>query len=88
VVRTAHAAALEERDPIGDNALGNLLDLYFGGDMEASIAMAGQVMGRIEEIKPVRQIIEETMEEFHAIVGRLGELAATMARPSAAPAAR
>src|SRR5512143_3310222 len=34
---------------------GRALDLYFGGDMEASIALSGQVAGRIDEVKPVAQ---------------------------------
>lgn len=47
---------------------GRAQDLYFGGDMEASIALSGQVAGRIDSIKPVRQIIDETVKEFHATV--------------------
>jgi enoyl-[acyl-carrier protein] reductase II len=47
------------------------MDLYFGGDMEASLALGGQVIGRIDEVKPVAQIIEETMAEFYAVVDRL-----------------
>src|SRR5271167_4127203 len=43
---------------------GNALDLYFGGDMEASIALSGQVAGRIDEVKPVARILKETVEEF------------------------
>ena len=39
--------------------------------VEASIALGGQVMGRIDEVKPVAQIIEETMAEFYAVVDRL-----------------
>jgi len=38
---------------------GSAMDLYFGGDMEAAIALSGQVAGRIDEILPVQQIIEE-----------------------------
>jgi enoyl-[acyl-carrier protein] reductase II len=47
------------------------LDLYFGGDMEASIALCGQVAGRIDEVKPVAQILAETMREFEETVARL-----------------
>jgi enoyl-[acyl-carrier protein] reductase II len=45
----------------------NVLDLYFGGDMEAAIALSGQVAGRIDEVKPARQIIAETIAEFHHV---------------------
>jgi enoyl-[acyl-carrier protein] reductase II len=49
----------------------NALDLYFGGDMEAAIALSGQVAGRIDEVKPVKQIIDETMAEFETITAVL-----------------
>jgi enoyl-[acyl-carrier protein] reductase II len=51
---------------------GHAKDLYFGGDMEASIALSGQVAGRIDSVKPVKQIIDETVAEFRETVSRLG----------------
>ncbi len=51
--------------------LANLQDLYFGGDMEAAIALSGQVAGRIDAIKTARQVVEETMTDFHDIMRRL-----------------
>lgn len=71
-LRTERTSRLE-RDP-GDNIMkefGRTLDLYFGGDMEAAIALTGQVAGRIDSIKPVAQIIEETMTGFHTTMARL-----------------
>ncbi len=47
------------------------LDLYFGGDMEASIALSGQVAGRIDDVKPVAQIIAETIAGFDDILEQL-----------------
>jgi len=47
---------------------GRATDLYFGGDMEASIALSGQVAGRIDKVKPVKQVIDETVAEFHATI--------------------
>ena len=47
------------------------LDLYFGGDMEAAIALTGQVMGRIDAILPVHEIIHQTMIEFRSTISRL-----------------
>ena len=32
-------------------------DVYFGGDMEASLALAGQTVGLIHEVLPVAEII-------------------------------
>ena len=41
--------------------------------MEASIALSGQVCGRIHEIKPVKQVIDETIAEFHATIGKMAK---------------
>ncbi|HRD47309.1 MAG TPA: nitronate monooxygenase, partial [Caulobacter sp.] len=54
-------------------AFGNALDLYFGGDMEASIALSGQVAGRIDSVRPVADILRDTVEEFHACCAELGK---------------
>ena len=54
----------------------NILDLYFGGDMEASVGLAGQTSGLIDEVKPVADIIETMVGEFHVITGQMGRLAA------------
>jgi enoyl-[acyl-carrier protein] reductase II len=51
----------------------DVLDLYFGGDMEAAIALCGQVAGRIDAVRPVAEIIEECAE---GCLARLAELAA------------
>lgn len=67
--RTTHL----EKDP-GDNIMGEFghaLDLYFGGDMEAAIALSGQVAGRIDTVEPVADIIARTVAEFEAVIGDL-----------------
>lgn len=71
-IRTEKTAALEKQ--LENNVMmefARVQDLYFGGDMEASIALTGQVCGRIDEVKPVKQILEETKEEFFKSVGSL-----------------
>ena len=50
-----------------------VLDLYFGGDMEAAIALSGQVAGRIDEVKPAKQIIDEVIADFHDIMGQMAK---------------
>lgn len=73
-LRTAKTTRLE-RDP-GPNMMaefGHAKDLYFGGDMEASIALSGQVAGRIESIKPVAEIIRETVGEFNDTIQALSK---------------
>lgn len=49
-------------------------DVYFGGNLEAGIALTGQVAGRITEVKPVKQIFDETLKEFGEVTGRLASL--------------
>lgn len=64
-LRTERTTKLEHDDHVGMEHFGTAKDLYFGGDMEASIALGGQVVGRINEVLPVRQIIHDTMREFY-----------------------
>ena len=45
-------------------SLAQALELYFGGDMEASIALTGQVAGRIDSVRPVADVIAEVKAEF------------------------
>ena len=52
---------------------GNPKDLYFGGDMEASIALSGQVCGRIDEVRPVAEILSEIRDEFFDTIGSLNQ---------------
>ena len=47
-------------------------ELYFDGNMEAAPALSGQSVGLIDEIKPVKQIIEEIITEFNMICNKLG----------------
>jgi enoyl-[acyl-carrier protein] reductase II len=51
---------------------GRAKDLYFGGDMEASIALSGQAAGRIDAVKPVAEVIGETVAEFEAVAAEMG----------------
>lgn len=71
-LRTERTTRLE-KDP-GENIMrefGTALDLYFGGDMEAAIALSGQVAGRIDAVEPVAEIIARTVAEFEAVIGGL-----------------
>jgi enoyl-[acyl-carrier protein] reductase II len=58
-----------EHNVFGD--FGNAQDLYFGGDMNAAIALSGQVAGRIEAVLSVVEIIADTVREFSDTVERL-----------------
>jgi enoyl-[acyl-carrier protein] reductase II len=65
-LRTATTERLEREEHVGMDVFARAMDLYFGGDMEAAIALGGQVVGRIDEVKPVAQIIAETVAGFRA----------------------
>ena len=39
--------------------------------MEAAIALSGQVAGRIDAVRPVADIIADTVAEFAATIARL-----------------
>ena len=74
-LRTATSERLEHEAHVGMEIFTQAMDLYFGGDMEAAIALGGQVVGRIDAVKPVAQIMAETVAEFRATLGRLGAYA-------------
>jgi enoyl-[acyl-carrier protein] reductase II len=52
---------------------GGVEKVYFGGDLEAGIALTGEVAGRIESVKPVAQIIEEMTRGYFETVERLAK---------------
>ncbi|NBV73849.1 MAG: nitronate monooxygenase [Actinobacteria bacterium] len=61
--------AVADHNVFGD--FGDPQALYFGGDMEAAIALSGQVAGRIGEIRPVADIITDTVAGFAETIDRL-----------------
>ncbi|MDZ4373910.1 MAG: nitronate monooxygenase [Phenylobacterium sp.] len=82
-LRTERTTRLELEPPANImGELANALDLYFGGDMEAAIALTGQVAGRIDSVKPVAQILAETIAEFEAVTAELGARYGRVAEPA------
>ncbi|MCP5058150.1 MAG: hypothetical protein GY937_15700, partial [bacterium] len=71
-LRTEHTEALEYSDRNVISELGKAMELYFGGDMNASIALTGQVAGRIDEIRPVAEVLNEIVGEFFEVTAELG----------------
>jgi enoyl-[acyl-carrier protein] reductase II len=71
-LRTERTAALE---PLGAfdfrEQLAGAQELYFGGDMEAAIPLSGQVVGRIDAVQPVAEVIQSTMTGFYESLGHL-----------------
>ena len=73
-LRTGRSEYLEKfEDNVMTEFGKNLMDLYFGGDMEAAVALCGQVAGRIDAIRPVAEIIQETSQEFFEVMDMMAE---------------
>jgi enoyl-[acyl-carrier protein] reductase II len=73
-LRTPRTERLErgEGDPMAELGAG-VREVYFGGNLDAGVALAGQVAGRIDEILPVGEVIARTVREFAAAVRNLAE---------------
>jgi enoyl-[acyl-carrier protein] reductase II len=71
-LRTERTATAEREDAPAPLSIDGIMDLYFGGQMEAGYAMSGQVQGRIDAVLPVRQILEETWRDCQARLRELG----------------
>jgi len=65
---------INEKGIMDMSAMMNIKELYFGGDMEAAPALSGQSTGLINEIKPVKQIIDEIINEFNSTCIKLGNI--------------
>ena len=72
-LKTERTAEIEREGSFDRSVFGSVKDVYFGGDMEASLALAGQTVGLIHEVLPVAEIIRTTVEGFHAIRRQQGE---------------
>ncbi len=60
-----------EHNVFGD--FGDAQALYFGGDLNAALALSGQVQGRIDAVLPVAEIIDHAMSEFGEILSDLAD---------------
>jgi enoyl-[acyl-carrier protein] reductase II len=73
-LRTARTEALEfDTEANAMSLFGRAMDLYFGGDMEAAIALGGQVAGRIDEVLPVADIVRSCAEGCLEVLEELAQ---------------
>ena len=70
-LRTQRTTALEREEQVGMDQFARTQDVYFGGDLEAGIALTGQVAGRISEVLPVEQIIHDTVRQCRQRIAQL-----------------
>ncbi len=68
--QTIHDAGLMPADTFK-----GIREVYFGGDMDAAPALAGQSVGLIHGVKTVQQIIDETVAGFFDITQRMARMA-------------
>lgn len=73
-LRTELTTRLEREDQVGMEHFAQIEKVYFGGDLEAGIALTGQVAGRITEVLPVQQILWDTVRQFRERAGVLERL--------------
>jgi len=73
-LRTERTTQLEHEDQVGMDQFARTQDVYFGGDLEAGIALTGQVAGRITDIAPVADILWGTVRQFRERVEVLDRL--------------
>lgn len=73
-LKTQRSQGIYQAGTMPKETFGKILDLYFGGDMEASIGLAGQTAGLIDAVKPVQEIIDGTIAGFFDICKRMGGL--------------
>ena len=72
-LKTARSKAIDREGGFDRSIFKSVKDVYFGGDMEASLALAGQTVGLIHEVLPVAEIMQRTVEGFHQIRKAQGE---------------
>ena len=65
---------IDQKGEMDMSAMMNIKKLYFDGDMEAAPALSGQSTGLIDEIKPVKKIIDEIINEFNDVCKKMGDI--------------
>lgn len=73
-LRTERTSKLEREEKVGMDQFAGTQQVYFGGDLEAGIALTGQVAGRITDVLPVQDILWGTVREFRERVDQLHRL--------------
>jgi len=73
-LKTERTAKIYENGLMPADTFKGIMDVYFGGDMEASVGLAGQSSGLIDEVKTAKQIIDETVAGFFEATARLSAL--------------
>jgi enoyl-[acyl-carrier protein] reductase II len=71
-LRTEKTARLDADNEPATLGMESMMATYFGGDMEAGLAMSGQVQGRIASIEPVEKILRTVWSDCQDVLRELG----------------
>jgi enoyl-[acyl-carrier protein] reductase II len=74
-LKTEFTQVIHEVGLMGPESFMGIQKVYFGGDMNAAPALAGQSAGLIHQVSSVQDIITQTVEQFQAISKRMGAMA-------------
>ena len=74
-LKTDFTQAIHEAGLMPADTFKGIQGVYFGGDMNAAPALAGQSVGLIHGVKTVQQIIDETVAGFFEITQRMARMA-------------
>lgn len=69
VLNTESAQSIGD-GPIADTTLADIQQLYFKGDMDASVALAGQSAAMIQNLPSVENIITDTLKQARAALAQ------------------
>jgi enoyl-[acyl-carrier protein] reductase II len=73
-LRTATTERLEAGEGNAMQALAaGVREVYFGGNVDAGVALTGQVAGRIDSVKSIAEIVRDTVREFEEAAERLAK---------------
>ncbi|MCW9035919.1 MAG: nitronate monooxygenase [Rhodospirillales bacterium] len=79
VLRTERTEKIYADGVMPKDTFAKIQDLYFGGDMEASVGLAGQSSTLINKVIPAAEVIEGMVSEFFEAADNLGKIAAARA---------
>jgi enoyl-[acyl-carrier protein] reductase II len=74
-LKSQRTRAMHDTGLMPADAFAGIQQVYFGGDMEAAPALAGQSAGLIHAVQTAQEIIEQTVAQFHDISARMGAMA-------------
>jgi enoyl-[acyl-carrier protein] reductase II len=74
-LKTEFTQTIHEAGLMGPDSFTGIQQVYFGGDMNAAPALAGESAGLIHRVESVEKIIADTVAQFQGIATRFGVMA-------------